>query len=241
MGLRLEGRGRRWLRSPSLLEPSSFETRCETASLLRMRGWGCVAQYVAAHLTSPPRIPPLSVIPDMTRDLGALPPRRDPGSALRSGRDDGEGGTRAVTPCSTPSCSTPHPEERALLGLRLEGRGLAGLDLPACWNPRPSRRDAKPHRSSGGGVGCSIWQSIPTTPHIPPPSRVRGLAGCVLRTPNGRAARNGGLRVPQPAGRGMRDDLCFDWRALKPAVPRTVLEACFAGSRGADTHPVWFR
>ena len=105
-----------------------------------------------------------------------------------------ERGVPALSPqAPPPHAPPPHPEERTLLGLRLEGRGLAGLDLPACWNPRPSRRDAKPHRSSGGGgwaaqfgraspqrpisrhpLGCGAWLEKACDPQM---EGRRGTAG----------------------------------------------------------------
>ena len=66
------------------------------------------------HPTPPPhRHPPPLSHPGPTRDPRSLPPRADPGSALRSGRDDG-GGTRALTPSSalSPRLRHCHPNLR---------------------------------------------------------------------------------------------------------------------------------
>ena len=92
-------------------------------------------------LASPPlSTPPLSSRPERSGEPGS-PSGEDgtcraeiPGQA----RDDGEmveAGEMVGAGTRGENSPTPHPEEQTRLGLRLEGRGLAGPDGPACWNP----------------------------------------------------------------------------------------------------------
>src|SRR6478609_6923913 len=59
-------------------------------------------------------------------------PQTSPPHPGHPGRSAAE--SRDLSPIMIGSQS-PHPEEQTRLGLRLEGRGLAGPDGPPCWNP----------------------------------------------------------------------------------------------------------
>ena len=54
----------------------------------------------------------------------------------RSSRPERSGERAGISePAGWEPHQSPHPEEQTRLGLRLEGRGLAGPDGSACWNP----------------------------------------------------------------------------------------------------------
>ncbi len=84
---------------------------------------------------------------------------------------------------------TPHPEEQTRLGLRLEGRGCRSAPMvePA-GIPRPSRRDAKPHRLPRGMRGRGLDPLHPT-PVIPAAAQRRAGISPEKTEPAGQRSR----------------------------------------------------
>ena len=123
--------------------PSSFETQTQAGLLLRMRNRRVFpASSGVCHLSS---FHPLSVIPGLTRDpcpAGSAFSTQDPGSPLRSGRDDRVGVERIrPRPLILRSHAASHGVSKD------EGFQLAQPSRPA--SPRPSRR--RPQRVCSSG------------------------------------------------------------------------------------------